>query len=68
LRSVVVHESIAAFEQDLPADQRVYVSPDGFHILEVALDALQEQERQRIEHMRDGIAAAKGASCRPRPA
>jgi hypothetical protein len=41
-------------------ERRVYVSPDEFVIFEAALEALQEQERQRIEHMRDGIAAAKG--------
>jgi hypothetical protein len=41
-------------------ERRVYVSPDEFHIFEAALEALQEQERQRIEHMREGIAAAKG--------
>jgi hypothetical protein len=41
-------------------ERRVYVSPDEFHIFEAALEALQEQERQRIQHMRDGIAAAKG--------
>jgi hypothetical protein len=41
-------------------ERRVYVSPDEFHIFEAALEALQEQERQRIQHMRDGIAAARG--------
>ena len=41
-------------------ERRVYVSPDEFHIFEAALEALQEQERQRIQHMRDGIAGAKG--------
>lgn len=40
-------------------ERRVYVSPDEFHIFEAALEALQEQEHQRIQHMRDGIAAAK---------
>jgi hypothetical protein len=44
----------------IQVDRRVYVSPDEFHIFEAALEALQEQERQRIDHMRDGIAAAKG--------
>jgi len=44
----------------LDAERRVYVSPSEFHIFEAALEALQVQERQRIEHMRDGIAAAKG--------
>ncbi len=37
----------------------VYVVPSEFPIFEAALEALQEQERQRIEHMREGIAAAK---------
>jgi hypothetical protein len=41
-------------------ERRVYVSPDEFHIFEAALEALQEQERQRIQHLRDGIAAARG--------
>ena len=41
-------------------ERRVYVSPDEFHIFEAALEALQEQERQRIEHMHNGIAAANG--------
>lgn len=36
----------------------VYVVPSEFPIFEAALEALQEQERQRIEHMRQGIAAA----------
>jgi len=40
-------------------ERRVYVSPSEFPIFEAALEALQEQERQRIEHMRDGIAAAR---------
>jgi hypothetical protein len=41
-------------------ERRVYVSPSEFPIFEAALEALQEQERQRIEHMREGIAAAGG--------
>ena len=44
----------------LDLERRVYVSPSEFSIFEAALDALQEQERQRIEHMREGIAAAGG--------
>ena len=44
----------------MEVERKVYVSPNEFHIFEAALEALQEQERQRIEHMRDGIAAAKG--------
>jgi len=40
-------------------ERRVYVSPSEFAIFEAALEALQEQERQRIEHMREGIAAAE---------
>jgi hypothetical protein len=44
----------------MEVERRVYVSPEEFNIFEAALEALQEQERQRIEHMRDGIAAAKG--------
>ncbi len=39
-------------------ERRVYVAPSEFAIFEAALEALQEQERQRIEHMREGIAAA----------
>jgi len=41
-------------------ERRVYVAPSEFPIFEAALEALQEQERQRIEHMREGIAAARG--------
>ena len=41
-------------------ERRVYVSPDEFVIFEAALEALQEQERQRIQHLREGIAAARG--------
>ena len=41
-------------------ERRVYVAPSEFSIFEAALEALQEQERQRIEHMREGIAAATG--------
>jgi hypothetical protein len=44
----------------LDTERCVYVSPSEFHIFEAALEALQEQERQRIEHMRDGIAVARG--------
>src|SRR6266540_6720941 len=40
----------------------VYVVPSEFPIFEAALEALQEQERQRIVHMRDGIAVAGGDS------
>jgi len=43
----------------LDIERRVYVSPSEFPIFEAALEALQEQERQRIEHMREGIAAAR---------
>lgn len=43
----------------LDTERCVYVSPSEFHILEAALEALQEQERQRIRHMRDGIVAAR---------
>ena len=42
-------------------ERRVYVSPSEFPIFEAALEALQEQERQRIEHMREGIAAAEAS-------
>ncbi len=38
----------------------VYVVPSEFPIFEAALEALQEQERKRIEHMREAIAAAGG--------
>lgn len=41
-------------------ERRVYVAPSEFPIFEAALEALQEQERRRIEHMREGIAAASG--------
>jgi hypothetical protein len=43
-------------------EQRVYVVPSEFPIFESALEALQEQERQRIEHMREGIAVANGGT------
>src|SRR6266545_7889496 len=42
----------------------VYVVPSEFPIFEGALEALQEQERQRIQHMREGIAAASGGSAK----
>jgi hypothetical protein len=45
----------------------VYVVPSEFPIFEGALEALQEQERQRIQHMREGIAAASGESTKPTP-
>jgi len=44
----------------LDIERCVYVAPSEFSIFEAALEALQEQERQRIEHMREGIAAATG--------
>jgi hypothetical protein len=37
----------------------VHIVPSEFPIFESALQALQEQERQRTKDMRDGIAAAK---------
>ena len=46
-------------------ERRVYVAPSEFAIFEAALEALQEQERQRIEHMREGIAAATGEPGKP---
>ena len=46
-------------------ERRVYVAPSEFAIFEAALEALQEQERQRIEHMREGIAAARGEPGEP---
>jgi len=46
-------------------ERRVYVAPSEFAIFEAALEALQEQERQRIEHMREGIAAATGEPAMP---
>ena len=46
-------------------ERRVYVAPSEFPIFEAALEALQEQERQRIEHMREGIAAARGEPGKP---
>ena len=46
-------------------ERRVYVAPSEFAIFEAALEALQEQERQRIEHMREGIAAATGEPGEP---
>ena len=45
-------------------ERRVYVAPSEFPIFEAALEALQEQERQRIEHMREGIAVARGQPAR----
>ena len=42
----------------LDIERCVYVVPSEFPIFEAALEALQEQERQRIEDMRQGIAAA----------
>jgi len=44
----------------LDIERCVYVAPSEFPIFEAALDALQEQERQRIEHMREAIVAAGG--------
>jgi len=45
-------------------ERTVYVAPSEFPIFEAALEALQEQERQRVEHMRQGIAAARGQPAR----
>jgi hypothetical protein len=52
----VAEEWLALTERD----RRVYVAPSEFPVFEAALEALQEQERRRIEHMREGIAAARG--------
>jgi hypothetical protein len=43
----------------LDIERCVYVVPSEFPIFEAALEALQSQERERIEHMREGIAAAE---------
>ncbi len=43
----------------LDTERCVYVIPSEFPIFEAALEALQEQERQRIQDMREGIAAAE---------
>ncbi len=43
----------------LDTERCVYVVPSEFSVFEAALEALQEQERQRISDMRKGIAAAK---------
>ena len=43
----------------LDTERCIYVVPSEFPIFEAALEALQEQERQRIKDMREGIAAAK---------
>jgi hypothetical protein len=37
----------------------VHIVPSEYPIFEAALEALQEQERQRIKDMRQGIASAK---------
>jgi hypothetical protein len=47
------------------AERCVYVVPSEFPIFEAALEALQEQERQRIEHMREGIAVASRGTANP---
>lgn len=49
----------------LDSDGCVHIVPSEFPIFEAALEALQEQERQRIEHMREGIAAASGGTANP---
>src|SRR3989337_1296281 len=46
-------------------ERRGYVAPSEFALFEAALEALQEQERQRIEHMREVIAAATGEPGKP---
>ncbi len=46
-------------------EQCVYVVPSEFPIFEAALEALQQQERQRIEHMREGIAMASRGAANP---
>ncbi len=46
-------------------ERRVYVAPSEFPVFEAALEALQEQERKRIKHMREGIAAARGETGEP---
>jgi hypothetical protein len=48
------------WQELLDIERCVYVAPSEFPIFEAALDALQEQERQRIKDMREGIAAAGG--------
>ena len=48
------------WQELMEVERRVYVSPDEFCIFEAALEALQEQERERIAHLREGIAAARG--------
>ena len=46
-------------------ERGVYSVASEVPIVEAALEALQEQERQRIEHMREGIAVASAATANP---
>ncbi len=48
------------WEELVEMEGEVHVTPGEFCIFLSALEALREQERQRIEHMRQGIAGAKG--------
>ncbi|MPZ50646.1 MAG: hypothetical protein GEU75_15340 [Dehalococcoidia bacterium] len=48
------------WEELVDMEREVHVTPDEFCIFLRALEALREQERQRIEHMREGIAGARG--------
>ncbi len=46
-------------------EQCVYVVPSEFRIFKAALEAVQEQERQLIEHLREGIAVASPGTANP---
>lgn len=50
------------WEELVEIEGEVHITPSEFCIFLTALEALRDQERQRIQHMKDGIAAAKGES------
>lgn len=47
------------WEELVEMEREVHVTPDEFCVFLAALEALREQEQQRIEHMREGIADAR---------
>ncbi len=48
------------WEELVEMEGEVHITPGEYCIFVNALEALREQERQRIEHLREGIAAARG--------
>lgn len=62
VRSEQIIEQAERWLEKLPATPTARLFAADIALFEAALEALQEQERQRIKDMREGIDAARGAT------